>query len=116
MYLTPQEYYRLHGSKPRKRFGQHFLVQSTVARRIVASADLQPSDVVVEVGPGLGALTQFIAEQVNVLHLVELDRDLAEYLSDVGPLGECRMQVHAQDVLTFDFAGLARQTGSRLIL
>jgi 16S rRNA (adenine1518-N6/adenine1519-N6)-dimethyltransferase len=116
MYLTPQEYFRLHGSRPRKRFGQHFLVQSAVARRIVASADLAPSDVVVEVGPGLGALTQFIAEQVNVLHLVELDRDLAAYLSDITPAGECRMQVHAQDVLSFDFAGLAQQSGGRLVL
>jgi 16S rRNA (adenine1518-N6/adenine1519-N6)-dimethyltransferase len=116
MFLTPQEYFRLHGSRPRKRFGQHFLVQSAVARRIVASADLQPSDVVVEVGPGLGALTQFIAEQVNVLHLVELDRDLAAYLSNAIPSGGCQIQVHPQDILTFDFAGLAQQTGNRLVL
>jgi 16S rRNA (adenine1518-N6/adenine1519-N6)-dimethyltransferase len=116
MFLTPQEYFRLHGSRPRKRFGQHFLVQSAVARRIVASADLQPSDVVVEVGPGLGALTQFIAEHVNVLHLVELDRDLAAYLSNAIPSGECQIQVHQQDILMFDFAGLAQQTGNRLVL
>ncbi len=116
MLMTPQEYFRLHGVRPRKRFGQHFLVQSAVARRIVASADLQQTDVVVEVGPGLGALTQHIAEQVQSLHLVELDRDLADYLSNAMSSGHCQIQVHPQDILTFDLAGLARQVRTRLVL
>jgi 16S rRNA (adenine1518-N6/adenine1519-N6)-dimethyltransferase len=116
MWLTPREYFRLHGSRPRKRFGQHFLAQTAVARRIVASADLQLPEVVVEVGPGLGALTQFIAEQVNTLHLVELDRDLADYLTNAIPSGPCRIQVHPHDILAYDFAELARVTGQRLVL
>ncbi len=116
MILSPQGYFRLHGGQPRKRFGQHFLTQAGVARRIVASAELQESDVVVEVGPGLGALTQFIIEQVKQLHLVELDRDLAEYLTGAFPSGFCRVEVHCRDILTFDFAGLSQITGQRLVL
>lgn len=116
MILTPQVYFRLHGGQPRKRFGQHFLTQSAVARRIVASADLRETDVVVEVGPGLGALTQFIAEQVTHLHLVELDRDLAGYLTEAFASSAGLVELHCQDVLTFDFAGLAQHSGERLVL
>ncbi len=116
MILTPQAYFRLHGGQPRKRFGQHFLTQPAVARRIVASADLRETDVVVEVGPGLGALTQFIAEQVTHLHLVELDRDLAGYLTEAFASSAGLVELHCQDVLTFDFAGLAQHSGERLVL
>jgi 16S rRNA (adenine1518-N6/adenine1519-N6)-dimethyltransferase len=116
MILTPQGFFRLHGGRPRKRFGQHFLTQDGVARRIVASAELQETDVVVEVGPGLGALTQFIVQQVRQLHLVELDRDLAEYLMGAFPSGSCRVEVHCQDILNLDFAGLSQRTGQRMVL
>ena len=114
-FLTPRRYYRLHGIKPRKRFGQHFLAQPATAERIVQSAELDPSDVVVEVGPGLGALTQFIPTQVRALHLVELDRDLAGYLQAVTkPFQE--LHVHQQDVLTFDFRSLAGREGRQLVV
>jgi len=116
MNLSPQGFFRLHGGRPRKRFGQHFLTQAGVARRIVAGAELQEADVVVEVGPGLGALTQFIVQQVKQLHLVELDRDLAEYLMGAFPSGSCRVEVHSQDILDLDLAGLSQRTGQRLVL
>jgi 16S rRNA (adenine1518-N6/adenine1519-N6)-dimethyltransferase len=116
MILTPQAYFRLHGGQPRKRFGQHFLTQPAVARRIVASADLRETDVVVEVGPGLGVLTQFIAEQVKHLHLVELDRDLIGYLTEVFASSAGLVKLYCQDVLTFGFAELAQHSGERLVL
>lgn len=114
--LSPQAYFRLHSGRPRKRFGQHFLTQTGVARRIVASAEIQDSDVVVEVGPGLGALTQFITEKVKQLHLVELDRDLAEYLTGEFSAGPCEVHVHSQDIMSFDFARLRARIGQRLVL
>ena len=116
MILTPQGFYRLHGGRPRKRFGQHFLTQDGVARRIVAGSELQKTDVVVEVGPGLGALTQFIVHQARQLHLVELDRDLAEYLTAAIPTGSCEVEVHCRDVLAFDFDGLSRMAEQRLVV
>ena len=114
MFLTPQHYFRLNESKPRKRFGQHFLAQSRTAERIVESAELEESDVVVEVGPGLGALTQFILPKVRRLDLVELDRDLATYLEASISAVPCRVLVHQQDVLEFDFAMLSREEGQPL--
>ena len=116
MLLTPGQYFRLQGRKPRKRFGQHFLSQSGTAEKIVASADLDQNDVAVEVGPGLGALTRHILHRVNRLHLVELDRDLAGYLKENLEPGNCRVEVHQQDVMTFDFSSLSRREGRRMVL
>lgn len=115
-FLTPRQYYQLHGTKPRKRFGQHFLAQPATAERIVASADLEESDVVVEVGPGLGALTQFILPKVRALHLVELDRDLANYLQTATQHLQDRVHVNQQDILTFDFQSLSSLEEKRLVV
>ena len=115
-FLNPREYFHLHGLKPRKRFGQHFLMQPAIAARIVDHAELQQSDVVVEIGPGLGALTQFIAPRVDRLHLVELDWDLAAYLTKATRSIADRVLVHQLDVLQFDFQGLAQSEGKRLVV
>lgn len=115
-YLTPQQYFRLQGTRPRKRFGQHFLAQSRTAELIVEGADLESSDVVVEVGPGLGALTQHILARVRCLHVVELDRDLAEYLATATPAWGDSFHVHQQDVLTFDFLEVSRSEGQPLVI
>jgi 16S rRNA (adenine1518-N6/adenine1519-N6)-dimethyltransferase len=70
------------GLRPHKRWGQHFLCDRAVARRIVDTAELDPSSVALEVGPGLGALTDGLAERVGHLYLVELDRGLAARLTE----------------------------------
>lgn len=116
MFLTPQDYFRLHDARPRKRFGQHFLAQPKTAERIVLSAQLESSETAVEVGPGLGALTAFILERVRRLHLVELDRDLAGYLESSLSPSEPKAVVHRQDVLEFDFLSVAREEGSPLVV
>ena len=90
--------------KPRKRFGQHFLHDPRVIARIVAAIDPQPDDALVEIGPGLGALTAPLLERVAQLHVVEIDRDLAERLRAAHPAG--RLVVHTDDALEFDFAAL----------
>lgn len=64
----------------RKRFGQHFLVHSAIAERIVALAGLHDDSVVLEIGPGRGALTHRLAESCRRLLLIEVDRDLGEAL------------------------------------
>jgi 16S rRNA (adenine1518-N6/adenine1519-N6)-dimethyltransferase len=116
MLLTPQQYFRLQGTRPRKRFGQHFLAQASTAERIVRCAELEAADVVVEVGPGLGALTGFIVSQARTLHLVELDHDLAAYLQGSIHSATCQVQIHQQDILSFDFESLGRSTGQRLVV
>ena len=66
--------------RPRKALGQNFLTDQNIVRKILAAAALQPSDQVLEVGPGRGALTALLAERVNRLVAVEFDRDLAALL------------------------------------
>ncbi|MHC1744105.1 MAG: 16S rRNA (adenine(1518)-N(6)/adenine(1519)-N(6))-dimethyltransferase RsmA [Syntrophobacteraceae bacterium] len=116
MFLTPRQYFQSTQQRPRKRFGQHFLSQPGTAERIVDAAGLGPEDVVVEVGPGLGALTRFLVPRVKELHLVELDRDLAEYLT--VQLGESspHVTVHQRDVLLFELAELQQSLGTPLVV
>ncbi len=122
-FLTPSQYFHEKGIRPRKQFGQHFLAQPATATRIVQAAALAESDVAVEIGPGLGALTRHIAPLVKKLHLIELDTDLSAYLGELFEVGDGEqgervegVSIHCQDALAFDFAGLSRQEGKRLVV
>ena len=99
--------------QPRKRFGQNFLHDPGVIRRIVDSIHPRPSDHLVEIGPGQGALTRPLLEACGRLDVVELDRDLIaplqQQLADVGEL-----QVHQADALRFDFCALQPENGPLL--
>lgn len=92
---------------PRKRFGQHFLHDAGVVRRIVEAIAPGPGDFVLEIGPGRGALTLPLAERVGRLEVVEIDRDLA------AALPESRIKVHVADALEFDYAVLPE--GARIV-
>ena len=89
---------------PRKRFGQHFLSDPGVIDAIVAAISPQPADAMVEIGPGLAALTQPLVERLGTLTVVELDRDLAARLRTHGQL-----DVIESDVLKVDFTALAQR-------
>jgi 16S rRNA (adenine1518-N6/adenine1519-N6)-dimethyltransferase len=92
---------------PRKRFGQNFLVDRHYIDRIIAAVDPAPDDNVVEIGPGLGALTRPLLERVKRLTVIEIDRDLAARLS--AEFTPDRLRVHKVDALTFDFATLGEE-------
>ncbi len=113
-FLTPSQFFHEKKSRPRKFFGQHFLAQPSTAARIVESAELRGTDAVVEIGPGLGALTRFILPEVKKLHLIEVDRDMVEYLRERVPAE--KGEIHPQDVLSFDFGNLSAIEGKRLII
>ena len=66
---------------PKRELGQHFLVDENILGVIGWLAELEPEDVVLEVGPGLGILTRYLAERVARVHAIELDRSLAAQLS-----------------------------------
>jgi 16S rRNA (adenine1518-N6/adenine1519-N6)-dimethyltransferase len=95
------------GHQARKRFGQNFLVSPGIVRRIVEAIAPRPGDLVVEIGPGLGALTAPLLERVERLHVVEIDRDLIARLKDVWPPE--RLAIHEGDALEFDFAALGER-------
>jgi 16S rRNA (adenine1518-N6/adenine1519-N6)-dimethyltransferase len=92
------------GHVARKRFGQHFLVDRHYIERIVAALDPRPDDNVVEIGPGLGALTGPLLERVKRLTVIEIDRDLAARLVAEYPAE--RLTLHVADALEFDFGSL----------
>ncbi|HOB62184.1 MAG TPA: 16S rRNA (adenine(1518)-N(6)/adenine(1519)-N(6))-dimethyltransferase RsmA [Candidatus Competibacteraceae bacterium] len=101
-----------HSHRPRKRFGQHFLRDPNVLDRTIAAIRPQPGQRLVEIGPGLGALTRPLLAAAGELDVVELDRDLLEPLrTSCAGLGVLR--IHHADALTFDFAAL-RGNGPRL--
>ena len=92
------------GHWPRKRFGQHFLVDPDYVARIVDAIDPRPGDNIVEIGPGLGALTGALIERAGRIAAIEIDRDLAARLRD--RFSRDRLALHEADALTFDFAML----------
>ena len=87
--------------RPKKRFGQNFLRDLSVVEAILTAAGLQPSDRVLEIGPGLGVLTERMLPQVERLLVMELDRDLVQRLEERG--GE-RLEIHSGDALDMDWA------------
>lgn len=95
--------------QPRKRFGQHFLADDSIIDAIVGAIDPQPGEAMVEIGPGLGAMTMPLLERIERLTVVELDRDLAARLRRVQGL-----EVVEADVLKVDFAALAAAAGRPL--
>jgi 16S rRNA (adenine1518-N6/adenine1519-N6)-dimethyltransferase len=90
----------------RKRFGQNFLQDPLIIDAIVRAANLERHDTVVEIGPGLGALTKPIHAQVNKLHVVEIDRDIIKRLKLEFPAES--LVIHEGDALKFDFSTLGR--------
>ena len=106
----------LHGEhRARKRFGQHFLHDRNVIDHIVAAIDPVPGQALVEIGPGLGALTLPVLAECERLHVVELDRDVIPRL-EAACAGRGELVVHRGDALAFDFGALSRELGAPLRL
>src|SRR3990167_3181279 len=91
---------------PRKRFGQHFLTDQHVLREIMHCIDLKKNDNVVEIGPGQGALTSYLLEELNHLNAVELDRDLITLLKQ--KYDPKQLTLYAADALDFSYLSLSK--------
>jgi 16S rRNA (adenine1518-N6/adenine1519-N6)-dimethyltransferase len=94
----------MHGHQPRKRFGQNFLADPHYVARIVDAVAPRSGDNLVEIGPGLAALTRPLAERAGHLAAIEIDRDLAARLAAEFPPE--RLTLHVTDALAFDFGAL----------
>lgn len=102
------------GIRPRKSCGQNFLIDESLAEKTVAQAAIEPDDCVVEIGPGPGALTFFIAQQAARLHCFEIDRQMCAQLAEEYP-GE-NVLLYNRDILQVDFASLCPPSGSMILL
>src|ERR1700758_978492 len=85
----------------KKQFGQHFLADANILGVIERLAELGPDDVVLEIGPGLGVLTRYLAERVARVHAVEIDASLEPHLRELD------VTLHVGDALQLDLAALA---------
>ena len=96
-----------HGLTPRKSLGQNFLIDDNVAQKIVQAAEIAPTDTVIEIGPGMGALTQHLVKQAQQVHVIELDQHLIPILrKELGQLSN--LTITHGDALEVDFAQLAQ--------
>ena len=95
----------------RKRFGQHFLVDSGMIHLIIKAIDPKSQDALIEIGPGLGAMTKPLLNNLDVMAVVELDRDLVKFWKNQNIP---KLQVHESDALKFDFQAWAKEQKSLL--
>lgn len=96
---------RARGLRLTKRLGQHHLIDARAVQRIVDSCELSPSDQVVEIGPGLGALTEELARRSGAVIAVEVDRGICELLAQRLSAAQ-HVRVHCGDILEFSWEGL----------
>jgi 16S rRNA (adenine1518-N6/adenine1519-N6)-dimethyltransferase len=89
---------------PRKRFGQNFLQDQKVIHDIITAIHPQPGDPLVEIGPGLAALTEPLLNHTTPLHVIEIDRDIVAHLQTRFPADE--LIIHQLDALKMDFTSL----------
>ncbi|MDX5409225.1 MAG: 16S rRNA (adenine(1518)-N(6)/adenine(1519)-N(6))-dimethyltransferase RsmA [Thauera sp.] len=97
------------GHRARKRFGQNFLSDPNIIRKIIDGIRPQPGELMVEIGPGLGAMTAPLIERLGHLHVVEIDRDLIARLHE--RYTPAQITVHEGDALKFDFGSLCGDEG-----
>ncbi len=96
----------------RKRFGQNFLTDQLVLSDIIRTIDPQPDDAMVEIGPGLAAMTRLLLQSVKQMHVVELDRDLVTRLEKT--FSPSKLIIHSADALQFDFSSIPVPAGQKL--
>ncbi|HYM55860.1 MAG TPA: 16S rRNA (adenine(1518)-N(6)/adenine(1519)-N(6))-dimethyltransferase RsmA [Solirubrobacteraceae bacterium] len=101
---------RRFGVRPDRDLGQNFLIDSNILGVIGRAAELQPQDVVLEIGGGLGVLSEYLAERVAHVHVIEIDERLREALSDATD-PHPNVTVHWADAMTVDLGGLRPPPG-----
>lgn len=95
------------GHKARKRFGQNFLNDPYIIDGIVSAINPRPGQNLVEIGPGLGAITEPVGREVDKFTVIELDRDLADRLRNHPELAD-KLTIHEGDAMRFDFTQLVK--------
>jgi 16S rRNA (adenine1518-N6/adenine1519-N6)-dimethyltransferase len=111
--LTPKEIIKQYGIKPNKKLGQSFLIDINVINIIANAANISREDIVVEIGAGIGVLTENIAQKAKRVIAVEIDRNLVEVLKDKLGVYD-NVEVHSGDILKFDFNSILETHSSKI--
>lgn len=102
MMTTPRDVIKRYDIKPRKKLSQSFLLDQNIIKKIDAAARLAPDDIVVEIGAGIGVLTEILAQKSRKIIAVELDKNLVEVLRE-KLAGYDNVEIHSGDILKYDF-------------
>ncbi len=113
-YTNTSEILKKYQFRMQKKYGQNFLIDANILRKIVEAAQITGEDCVLEIGPGIGTMTQYLAEAAGQVIAVEIDRDLIPILEDtLSPYDN--VTVMCEDILKVDLAALAQENGGRPI-
>jgi len=110
---TPKEIIHQYNIKPRKRLGQSFLLDKNIIQKMAVAADISKDEVVVEIGSGIGVLTEEIAAKARCLIAVELDEKLSELLKEKLERYD-NVEIHNTDILKFDFGSLSDEYKTKI--
>lgn len=100
----------------KKRFGQNFLTDQSIINSLVEAISPKADDLMVEIGPGLGALTKPLLQKLKLLHVVEVDRDIISWMQQEyakPAYANSKIQIHNSDALKFDFSQLANTAATQ---
>ena len=110
---SPKEIIQHYGIKPRKKLGQSFLLDQNIIKKIAAVARITKEDIVVEIGAGIGVLTESLAQESRKIIAVELDKNLVEVLKE-KLAGLDNVEIHSGDILKFDFISISVLYGCKV--
>ena len=111
-YTNTSEILKKHQFRMQKKYGQNFLIDANILAKIVEAAQITKEDCVLEIGPGIGTMTQYLAEAADRVVAVEIDRELIPILEEtLSPYDN--VKVLCEDILKVDLAALAAENGGR---
>lgn len=111
-YTNTSEILKKHQFRMQKKYGQNFLIDANILAKIVEAAQITKEDCVLEIGPGIGTMTQYLAEAADWVVAVEIDRELIPILEEtLSPYDN--VKVLCEDILKVDLAALAAENGGR---
>jgi 16S rRNA (adenine1518-N6/adenine1519-N6)-dimethyltransferase len=110
---SPKDIIQQYGIKPRKKLSQSFLMDQNIIKKIASAAQITRKDIVVEIGAGIGVLTECLAQESRKIIAVELDKNLVEVLQE-KLAGYDNVEIHSGDILKFDFNSISASYGCKV--
>ena len=111
--FTPRDIIKYYCIKPRKKLGQSFLIDQNIIKKIAVAAQITKEDIVVEIGAGIGVLTEILAQEANKIIAVELDASLVHVLK-TKLAGYSNAEIISNDILNYDFSSISNRYNNKV--